>query len=348
MGCKTVYVRPRPRCRGVAIPVAAGRSAVLTDFKKPALWLLSGVAYGIATRILFGYAPGFFGAPVVSMSFMFGTPFAVGAMVVYGLRGERPSIARMIVAPWLAILLVMLGLAASLLEGAVCLVLGAPLFLLISSLGGLFIGLVLRFSDKGRATLNSLLVLPVVTMFAEPMLPQHARLLEDRVAVDVAAPPQVIWRQILAARDIRPEELPASFTHRIGVPRPVEGVNVTTPAGEVRYSKWERGVSFSAIVTERSELRSISWRYRFDAASFPEGSLDDHVKIGGRFFDLHDTTFVLTPLSERVTKLEIISHYSVTTNLNIYAVPVARFIANDFMSTILGLYKTRSERAAKT
>jgi hypothetical protein len=207
-------------------------------------------------------------------------------------------------------------------------------------------GLVLRWTDRGTTTLNSILLLPILLMLVEPAVPQQPRLLTERVSIDVAASPHRIWEEIMNARDIHAEELPVNFTHLIGVPRPVEGVNVMTPAGEVRHSKWERGVNFSAYVTERTEDRSITWRYMFTPDSFPKGSLDEHVKIGGQYFNLYDTTFNLTPVSADVTKLEIISHYQVTTDINFYAVPIARFIAQDFMSTILQLYKLRSERSA--
>jgi hypothetical protein len=105
------------------------------------------------------------------------------------------------------------------------------------------------------------------------------------------------------------------------------------------------GVNFSALVTDRIEDRSITWRYRFTPDSFPKGSLDEHVKIGGQYFDLYDTTFNLEAISGNFTELEIISHYRVTTDVNFYGVPVARFIARDFMSAILRLYKLRSERS---
>lgn len=119
-----------------------------------------------------------------------------------------------------------------------------------------------------------------------------------------------------------------------------------TPQGEVRYSKWERGVHFSALVTNRVENQTITWRYRFADDSFPRGSMDDHVKIGGEYFDLYDTTFNIVPISAGLSRLEIVSHYRVTTNINAYAKLVANFIAHDFMSTILQLYKSRSEETS--
>jgi len=32
----------------------------------------------------------------------------------------------------------------------------------------------------------------------------------------------------------------------------------------------------------------------FDSHSFPADSMDEHVAIGGRYFDLHDTTSICT------------------------------------------------------
>lgn len=311
---------------------------------QPLLWILFGAAYGLAGRVLFAHAPHIFGAQIISVAFLLGTPFAIGAIVIYGLRQARPSVWKMIWAPWVAIALALAGSAIALLEGSVCIILASPIFFVISSLGGLVMGLVLRWTGRGTATFNSILALPLALALIEPAMPQEPEMLEDRVAIEVAAPPHRIWEEIRNARDIRKEELPGNFTHWIGVPRPVEGVNVMTPTGEVRYSKWERGVHFSARVTHEIPDRTITWRYAFTPDSFPQGSLDDHVKIGGRYFNVHDTTFNLQPVSATATRLEVISHYSVTTDVNFYSVPVARFIAKDFMSAIVHLYKFRSER----
>lgn len=321
------------------------------DVKKayqPILWILFGAAYGLLGRILFGYNSQVFDIKIISISFIVATPFTIGAIVVYGLRNTGPSISQMILAPWLAIALTLAGSAISLLEGTVCIVLASPIFFGASSIGGLIMGLTLRWTKKGTSTLNSFLVLPLALASIEPTTAQQPQILEDRVSIEVDAPPHRIWEEIKNARNIRREELPWNFTHWIGVPRPLEGFNVMSPEGEVRYSKWERGVHFSALVTHQIEDRTITWKYKFGPDSFPKGSLDDHVKIGGQYFNLYDTTFNLEPLSANTTRLEIISHYSVTTNVNFYGVPVARFIANDFMSTIIHLYKYRSEKQHRT
>ncbi|HEY0660485.1 MAG TPA: SRPBCC family protein, partial [Lysobacter sp.] len=127
--------------------------------------------------------------------------------------------------------------------------------------------------------------------------------------------------------------------------KPLEGINVRTKDGEVRFSRWERGVNFRGFVTARKENETITWHYVFDDRSFPKGSMDEHVAIGGRYFDLRDTTFRLTPASGGKTRLEIVAHYRVSTSINSYAVPVAAILGRDFLDTILGLYKHRSESA---
>jgi hypothetical protein len=307
------------------------------------LWLVFGVAYGLALRVLFANAPHFLGGEIISTAFFLGTPFAIGAIIVYGLRNTKPTVGKMLIAPWLAIAMAMIGSALAMLEGSICIILASPILFSISSIGGLVMGLVLRWTNKGTATLNSILVLPLVLTLIAPARPPEQKLLAERVSINVAATPHRIWTEIRNARGIRQDELPFSFARLIGVPRPLEGINITTVEGEVRFSKWDRGVNFSALVVNRIEDRSITWRYRFAPDSFPAGSLDDHVKIGGQYFDLYDTTFNLVPMDEKSTRLEIISHYRVTTDINFYAVPVARYIAKDFMSSIVGLYKRRSE-----
>jgi hypothetical protein len=147
----------------------------------------------------------------------------------------------------------------------------------------------------------------------------------------------------LTAKEISSDELPLSLSHLIGVPKPLEGVNQEDGAKEIRYSLWERGVNFKAEVTESIPNKYIKWNYIFDENSFPKGSMDDHVAIGGRYFDLFDTSFTLKPMNENQTKLTITANYRINSAINFYAIPASRVLGVDFVQTILGLYKHRSE-----
>jgi hypothetical protein len=309
-------------------------------------WSIAAVVFGFGMRLLFGALPTPWTNGVMSMGFIFGTPIVIGAITALGSRSKPINWLFCVFMPVANVAAVMFLCALMNVEGAICIVLMSPVFASLAMVGGTATAVAMHFGARGTP-MSSVVALPLVLLLAEQVLPvQQTRDMEVRRSVEVAAPAEVVWSQILSAREIRPDELPPSFVHFIGVPRPVEGVNVATPAGEVRYSKWERGVHFRAIVLDRVENRSIHWRYEFDPDSFPPGTMDEHVAIDGRYFMLHDTSFNLQPLPGGRTRLEILAHYTVSSTLNPYAVPAASFLGSDFVDTILGLYKGRSERAA--
>jgi hypothetical protein len=309
-------------------------------------WVIAGAVLGVVLRIVFGALPNEMEGPM-SFGFMVGTPFVVGALTVVGAPPERRSVLFLIFAPWAGIGLMLLGCAVTLLEGSICLALMAPLFLAVGSLGGVLMGVALHFMPGASSRLGAVAVLPLLMLAGEGRAPLPERNVELRRSVLVDAPPATIWKQILTARSIGPEELPPSLTHMIGVPKPLEGINVRTVDGEVRFSRWERGVNFRGFVTARKENESITWRYVFDDRSFPAGSMDEHVAIGGRYFDLRDTSFHLVPVADGRTRLEIVAHYRVSSSINAYAIPASVVLGRDFLDTILGLYKRRSESAAR-
>lgn len=304
--------------------------------------MVGGAVYGLLLRVLFGVMPPSLQGPM-SVAFLIATPLTVGALTIYGARQQNLSVWSWMFVPWATIALMLAGCAATLLEGAICLALMAPLFLIAGSIGGVLMGVALRVVPSRQSSLKAVAVLPLLMILGDGLLPLPDRHLEIRRSIHIDAAPPTVWKQILTAREIRSEELPISITHLIGVPRPLEGVNRLTPDGEIRYSQWEKGVNFQAVVTNRRENESITWRYRFDAHSFPKGSMDEHVAIGGRYFDLDDTTFNLIRTPNGTTNLEIVAHFRVTSSVNFYAVPVAKFLGQDFVHTILSLYKNRSE-----
>lgn len=60
----------------------------------------------------------------------------------------------------------------------------------------------------------------------------------------------------------------------------------------------------------------MHWTYRFYDDSFPAGALDDHVEIGGHYFDLLNTTYTLVPQGD-VTELKIRMQYRISTQFNL-------------------------------
>ena len=73
--------------------------------------------------------------------------------------------------------------------------------------------------------------------------------------------------------------------------------------------------------------------------------LDDHVVVGGYYFDVKDTSYALKPNGDG-TELRITMGYRVTTQFNWYAEPWARFLLGNFEEVVLDFYRRRSEARA--
>jgi len=315
---------------------------VVQEEKQHWPWFVFGAIYGVFLRFLFGVLPSSVEGPM-SVAFLIATPLVAGALTIYGYRGQNLRLSQVIFYPWLTITLLLLGSAIAMLEGLICIVIMAPLFLFVASLGGLLMAGCLYYIEKNTKPLLSIALLPYLVFFAEPHLELDYKNVQIVESVIVQASPETIWAEIMTAKEIKADELPLSFSHLIGVPKPLEGLNVEVSGQEIRYSIWEKGVNFKANVTERAEYEYIKWDYVFNKNSFPKGSMDDHVAIGGTYFDLHDTAFTLKPISPNKTELIITANYKINSPINFYAIPFSKFLGVDFVKTILGLYKNRSE-----
>ena len=119
-----------------------------------------------------------------------------------------------------------------------------------------------------------------------------------------------------------------------------------TESGWVRNTRWERGISFREIITDRRKGEYLLWQFDFPPSAVPDGVLDDHVRIGGRHFELLDGGYTLDSGPDGTTYLEIRTSYRVTARPAIYSRYWARLIMSDFHRVILDLVRDRSERVA--
>src|SRR5262249_33694207 len=133
---------------------------------------------------------------------------------------------------------------------------------------------------------------------------------ERTVLIDAA--PDVIWNNILYAPDIKASEVGQAWVFRIGVPVPRTGITRQTSSGPVRRVTMGKSIYFDQVITSWQENRYVHWIYRFYEDSFPPQALDDHVVIGGHYFDIKDTSYTLTPKAGQ-TELRVQMQYRVST-----------------------------------
>ena len=309
--------------------------------------LLAGAVVGIVMRLLFWQSPGNSYAPMMA-SFIYLVPILVGAVTVYiAETRQRRTWTYYFWAPFLANVIFVVGTLLILVEGGICAILIVPLFALLGSLGGLLMGIVCRTTNWPKQTLYSFAVLPLVFGGLEASVPLPERLSSIERTVIIHAAPSEVWRQIHNAHDIKPEEVSLAWAYRIGVPMPLAGVTQQTPTGLVRKITMGKGIHFDQVVAEWQENKYVRWTYRFDDDSFPPRALDDHVKIGGLYFDFKDTSYTLTPRGEG-TELTLRMQYRVSTQFNWYADAVARLLLGNVEEVLLDFYRQRSETNPRT
>ena len=306
--------------------------------------LLAGAVVGLGLRLAFSGKPGVAAYEAMMASFIYLCPLLVGVVTVYvAERIQRRSWAYYFWAPFLANLLFVAGTLFANIEGLICAVVIAPLFALLGGVAGLIMGAVCRVTKWPKQVLLSIGILPFALGAVEAELPLPVRIgiVERSVLVDAA--PEEIWRQILNAENIRPAELDHAWIFRIGVPLPLAGVTRDTADGAVRRVTMGKNVYFDEMVTDSREPSFIRWVYRFHEDSFPPYAFDEHVVIGGHYFDLVDTAYTLTPRGTQ-TELNVRMRYRVSTQFNWYADPVARILLGDMEEANLNFYRVRSEK----
>jgi hypothetical protein len=305
----------------------------------------AGALIGIGLRLVFWGSPGEPYA-VITAAFIFLAPLAVGAVTVYfAERRKRRTWWYYAWASMWATALAVLGTLLIMVEGLICAIIILPLFALIGALGGLIMGLVCRFTDWPKPTVSCIVLLPLMLGGADLGigLPQTVAAVERTTIV--SASPAVVWQQVLNAPAIRPSEINGAGLFRIGVPLPLEGELQTDDTETLRRVRMAKDVYFDEVIQERREQEFLRWTYRFYADSFPPYALDEHVVIGGHYFDVIDTSYSLTPSSEE-TRLTVRLTYRISTNFNWYARPVMQLLLGNLIAGNLGYYRARSEAAA--
>jgi hypothetical protein len=301
---------------------------------------------GIALRLVFSGKPGGLYS-AMDGAFVYFVPIAVGAITIYIAETKKPRSWRYyMAAPFFANLLFVLGTLAIQIEGLICAIIIVPLFGVLAILGGLAMGAAFRVSRRLKGVAYSLGALPIVLGALAPQAADEARVRLVERSIVIAAPAPKVWQQLHDTRDIQPGEVGHAWMYRIGVPLPLMGVTEQTPAGPVRKVSMGKSIHFEQVATDWQENRYVRWTYRFTKDSIPPQALDDHVMIGGHYFDLQDTSYALTAIDANTTRLEVKMHYRVSTDFNWYADRVARLLIGNFEEVILDFYRQRAQRAA--
>ena len=162
-------------------------------------------------------------------------------------------------------------------------------------------------------------------------------------AIDIEAAPAAVWREIVAVPPIGADEQGFRLVHAIGFPRPIEAKSFGSGVGSIRHATFERGVLFIETVTRFEPERALAFSIAADPDTIPAAALDQHVTVGGPYFDVLEGEYTIEAIGPGRVRLHLASEHRLSTHFNLYAGAWTDFIMRDVQENILEVIRRRAE-----
>jgi hypothetical protein len=321
---------------------------------KKGLYLIGvalGALYGLVARLVFSFQiDAFQNHPfeIMSVAFIFGVPVALGFItVLYAMPEEEATFGMCIVMPWLSGIIYLFSALALAWEGIICIIIWLPLVMILSSVGGVIAWVVIWLTKSKRDRNRCLVIVTLLPFAAAPIEQLHTAASEVRTVntqIKIHARVQTVWDQIKTVPMIRENEQSFSFSHMAGFPRPLEAKLVGAGVGAVRYATFEHGVLFLETITEWDDLHRLSFSIHADTEHIPPHTFDEHVTIGGKYFDVLRGTYWIEPVGNGDIILHLSSDQRLSTRFNFYTHLWTGYLMADLQDYILKIIKKRCEQ----
>lgn len=218
-----------------------------------------------------------------------------------------------------------------------------PLFLLAASAGGLIGGYFKLKKKDNKVYISVLTLLPFLLSPIESMIGAIPGTYEAYTFIDIHAPADKIWNNITRVKAIKPEQDKGWLTRLLGMPRPLEAVLNYNGVGATREAKFTKGLIFHETVLEYTDKKKMVFSIKANPYEIPSTTMDEHILVGGQYFDVLNGTYELEKLSDKTYRLHLYSRFKLTTTFNFYAGWWAKWIMKDIQNNILQIAKRRAE-----
>jgi uncharacterized membrane protein YhaH (DUF805 family) len=295
--------RPWPEARplGRWIP-RSGLGAALVSM---GVTLVIGFVFSVlGTEVLRSYGWGLFVA----------LPFCLGLFSVLTYSYHEPrSLSSCMGVALAPIALIGAVLLLVMLEGIICILMAAPFAVALAALGGAF-GYSIQagfWAQKGASVAFSLVFLfAPAFQSVEHWVKLQPEIFEVRTSIEVNAPPQEVWDQVVAFAEIPP---PKELLFRAGLAYPIRAEITGHGAGAVRHCVFSTG-PFVEPIEVWDEPRLLRFGVTSNPAPLNELSFYGHIEpphLHGFFVSEHGQ-FQLTALPDGRTRLEGTTWYKHT------------------------------------
>lgn len=320
--------------------------------------MLYGVAYGIVARSIFALEdfrgwdhtngePLILSYGLMTLSFMFIVPFVIGLITAYyhdTITSSRKI--AMITMPLFAIV-GLIGISVlSGKEGIICAFMALPVFLFMALLGG-FIGVRIFKRNRSKLYMSIFAILPFLIAPLENQLGLTEKIFTEHTTIEIASTDKKVWDNITRVKEISEDENNNSLFQFMGFPRPIEAVLDTVAVGGIRKAIFARGLFFTETVTQAEPLKILAFNIEADPNSIPPKALDEHVMVGGKYFDVLEGKYEIERINDNKVILHLTSQFRLSTRFNFYSGLWSKLIMKDIQENILDIIKRRSELSTK-
>jgi len=286
---------------------------------------------------------------VMSIAFLIFLPFGVGLLTIALSDIEKVKRLRYrLLTPWIPIFVFFILTLIAEIEGWACWIMILPVFLVLSSLGGLMAGYfrLKKWRNGNKLNISLAFLLPLVFGPLERTLPMLPTRYEAYTYIDIHASRDSIWNNVVCVRAIPAASDKGAVTRFLGFPRPVKAELNYAGVGGSRKAVFTGGLVFDEVVKEYEAGKFMHFSICANPHDIPSTTMDEHIVIGGDYFDVLDGTYRLEQLNDTTCRLHLYSHFELKTDFNFYASWWAGWIMRDIQDNILQVIKTRVEQAA--
>lgn len=313
--------------------------------------LFYGVAYGLVSRAIFAMEdftedkPYFPTYGLMTISFMFVVPFVIGLITSY--HHDKITSSRkiaMITMPIFSIL-GLVGISVFFgQEGIICALMALPVFLFMALLGGLIGTRVFKRNRTDKVYVTLFVFLPFLIAPIENQLGLTDKIFLEHTTIEIKSTDTIVWENITRVKPISENENNNSLFQFMGFPRPLEAELDTIAVGGIRKAIFARGLFFTETVTQMQPNKILAFNIVADPKSIPPKALDEHVMVGGKYFDVLEGKYEIEKISDKKIKLHLTSQFRLSTPFNFYSGLWSKLIMRDIQKNILEIIKQRSEQ----
>lgn len=235
-----------------------------------------------------------------------GLPFFLGliSVLVYGFHAPR-KLGLCLVVSILAVALVCAAFFAFAIEGIICLIMAAPLGMILALFGG-FIGWVIQrrptYNAEAFHVYSLLLIVMPAFIGLEHTAKQEPPLIQVTSIVEINAPPEQVWKNLIAFSELAP---PNERLFKIGIAYPIRAEINGHGVGAVRNCIFSTG-AFVEPIEVWDEPRLLQFGVISQPPVMNEMSVYSNLKPPHLQNYLHSRKgqFLLTRLPDGRTRLE--------------------------------------------